>query len=230
LAVVFRAGIARLLVVAVLALLLAGGYTAYAGDRVYQSLQSGRQELVAAQAKITAAQHSGDVAQLQSAATQLAQAERDFTDAEQRARTDPGLRIAGSVDATQRQIDGAAHLAAIGADLSRAGEAAAAIALQVAQLKQHYAGRPLTPDDLQALLQQAQAIAVNYKGSIDQIGRELKAAHAERTQVTTTGLVSPLRSAYDQVDRALDEADTAFLRYQDVRRVLSDLLNVPLPG
>jgi hypothetical protein len=225
-----RAGLARLLVVVVVALLLAGGYTAYAADRVYQSLQSGRQELVAAQAKITAAQHSGDLAELQSAATQLSQAEQDFSDAKQRARTDPGLRIASSVDASQRQIDSAAHLAAIGADLSRAGEAAAAIALQVAQVKQQYAARALTADDLRALLQQAQAIARNYKSSIDQIGRALEAAHAERAQVTTTGLVSPLRSAYDEVDRALDEADTAFLRYQDVRQALSDLLNVQLPG
>jgi hypothetical protein len=46
----------------------------------------------------------------------------------------------------------------------------------------------------------------------------------------TTDLVGPLRDAYDAVDRALAEADTAFLRFQDVRQVLSDLLGVRLPA
>lgn len=227
-----RAGVGRLVAVillALLALVIAGGYTAYAGNRVYQDLQNGRQELVSAQASITAAQRSGDVTELRSAASRLVRAEQDFSDAEQRARTDPGLRLAGSLPASGRQIDAAAHLAAIGADLSRAGEAVVAIAAEVAQLKDQYAGRPLTADDLQVILQKAQTIAANYKGSIDQIGRQLSAAKAERAQVTTTGLVSPLRSAYDAVDAALADADTSFLRYQDVRRVLSDLLGVQLP-
>lgn len=223
------AGLGRLVAIVVLAVILGTGYTAYAGDRVYQGLDSGRQELAAAQANINAAQHSGDIGQLHSAASELDQAEQDFGDAEQRSRTDPGLRLASSVSAAGNQIDGAGHLAAIGGDLTRAGQAVVAIATQVAQLKQQYAGKPLTPDDLQALLEKAQTIAANYKGSIDQIGAELKAAHNERAQVTTTGLVPPLRSAYDAVDRALADADTAYLRYQDVRRVLSDLLGVALP-
>jgi hypothetical protein len=223
------AGLGRVVAIVVLAFILGTGYTAYAGDRVYQGLDSGRQELVSAQASINAAQHSGDLGQLRNAAARLAQAEQDFGDAEQRSRTDPGLRLVGAIAPAGDQVDGAAHLAAIGGDLSRAGEAADAIAMQVAHLKQKYAGRSLTPDDLQTLLQQAQAIATNYKGSIDEIGQELKAAHAERAQVTTTRLVPPLRSAYEEVDKALADADTAFLRYQDVRRVLSDLLNVTLP-
>lgn len=223
------AGLGRLVAIVVLAVILGTGYTAYAGDRVYQSLDSGRQELVAAQANINAAQHSGDLGRLRSAASELDQAEQDFGDADQRSHADPGLRLASAISPAGTQLDGAAHLAAIGADLSRAGQAVVAIATQVGELKQQYAGKPLTPDDLQALLQNAQTIAANYKGSIDQIGTELKAAHNERAQVTTTGLVPPLQNAYDGVDRALADADTAFLRYQDVRLVLTDLLGVALP-
>ena len=49
--------------------LLAAGYTAYAGAGVYQSLESGRQELVAAQASMKAAAHSADAGPLSAAAT-----------------------------------------------------------------------------------------------------------------------------------------------------------------
>jgi hypothetical protein len=213
-----------------LALLAAVGYTAYAGTMVYRQLDSGRQELVAAQASMSAAAHSADPAPLQAAAAQLRQAERDFGDAGRRSREDPALRLAGAVAPAGRQLDAIAHLAAIGADMSRAGEGAAAVAIQVAGLKQKYAGQALTPDDLQVLLQQAQTIARDYSASTRAIGQQLRAAHAERAQVTATDLVAPLRNAYEEVDRALAEADTAFLRYQDVRQVLSDFLGVRLPG
>ena len=219
----------RLSAIILLALFLAIAYTAYAGNRVYQSLDTGRQELVAAQASMNGAGRSGDAAQLQAAGAQLKRAEQDFADADHRARTDPALRLLASVPLSGRQIDGSAHLAAIGADLSRAGEGAAAVAVQVAALKQQYAGRRLTADDLQSLLQQAQTIARTYSGSIQAIGQQLKAAHTERAQVTTTGLLPPLQQAYDEVDRALTAADTAFVRYQDVRQVLSDFLGVRLP-
>lgn len=226
-----RAGDGRgaLIAIVLLALLAAVGYTAYAGTVVYRQLDSGRQQLVAAQARMSAAAHSGDAAQLRAAAAQLRQAEQDFSDAGRRSRDDPALRLAGGVSAAGRQLDAIAHLAAIGADMSRAGESAAAVAIQVAALKQAYAGRALTPDDLQLLLQQAQAIATAYSASTRAIGQQLRAAHAERAQVTTTDLVAPLKNAYDEVDRALAEADTAFLRYQDVRQVLSDFLGVRLP-
>jgi hypothetical protein len=222
-------GRGRLSAIILLALLLAIAYTAYAGNRVYQSLDTGRQELVAAQASMNAAGPSGDAAQLQGAAARLKRAEQDFADGEHRARTDPALRLLASVPLSGRQIDSSAHLAAIGADLSRAGEGAAAVAVQVAGLKQQYAGRRLTADDLQSLLQRAQAISKTYSGSIQAIGQQLKAAHTERAQVITTGLLPPLQQAYDEVDRALTAADTAFLRYQDVRQVLSDFLGVRLP-
>lgn len=213
----------------VLALLILVGYSSYATFSVYQDLEHGRGALTSAQASLIAAQRSADQGTLQSVAGQLQDAERDFTDASQRARQDPALRLAGALPVSDRQVDAAARLGAIGADLSRAGEAATAIALQVAALRQQYGGT-LTPDDLQAILQRAQAIAANYKGSIEQIGIQLRAAHGERAQVTTTGLVAPLQNAYAEVDRALDQADTAFVRYQDVRAVLSDLLGVALPG
>jgi cell division protein FtsB len=222
-------GRGRLTAIILIALLLAIGYTAYAGNRVYQSLDTGRQELVAAQASMNTAGRSGDAAQLQDAAARLKRAEHDFADAEHRARADLSLRLLGSVPLTGRQIDGSAHLAAIGADLSRAGEGAAAVAVQVAALKQQYAGRRLTADDLESLLQQAQTISRTYSGSIQAIGQQLKAARTERAQVTTTGLLPPLQQAYDEVDRALMAADTAFVRYQDVRQVLSDFLGVRLP-
>ncbi|OLD90895.1 MAG: hypothetical protein AUG96_01500 [Chloroflexi bacterium 13_1_20CM_4_66_15] len=214
----------------VIAGLAAAGYTTYAGNRVYQSLESGRRQLVAAQASMKAAAHSADPRLLAAAAAQLQYAERDFDDANRRSRDDPALRLVGGVPAAGRQIDASAHLAAIGADMSRAGEGAAAVAIQVAALKQKYAGRPLGADDLEAALEEAQTIARNYSASTRAIGEQLHAAHAERERVTTTDLIGPLRDAYDQVDRALVEADTAFLRYQDVRQVLADFLGVRLPA
>ncbi|HVH65713.1 MAG TPA: hypothetical protein VM674_06710 [Candidatus Acidoferrum sp.] len=225
-----KAGRASILILVLVALLAAGGYTAYAGNSVYQGLDSGKQELVAAQTTMKSAGHSADAAQLRAADAQLRQAERDFTDANRRARQDPALRATGGLPGAGPQLDAMAHLAAIGADLSRAGEGAAVVAIQLAALKQQYDGRPLTPDDLQTLLQQAETIAKTYQASIKSIGEELKAAHAERTQVTTTGLVPQLQHAYDEVDQALADADVAFVRFQDVRRALSDFLGIPLPA
>ncbi|HEY9288290.1 MAG TPA: hypothetical protein VIT43_09740 [Candidatus Dormibacteraeota bacterium] len=225
-----RRGSAALVTLVVLAVLIVVGYSSYAAFTVYQDLENGRSSLASAQASLIASQRSADQEGLQSVAGQLQQAERDFSDASQRARQDPALRLAGALPGSGEQIDAAARLGMIGADLSRAGQAATAIALQVAALRQQYSGRALTPDDLQAILQRAQTIAANYKGSIDQIGLQLRAAHAERAKVTTTGLVSPLQNAYAEVDRALDRADTAFLRYQDLRSVLSDLLGLPVAG
>lgn len=216
--------------IVILALLVVGGYTASAGAAVYRDLDGGRQALVAAQASMTAAARTGDAAELQSAAAQLKVAEQHFNDARQRSATDPGLRLASGIPGAGRQLEASTHLAAIGADMSRAGEGAAAVAIQVAGLKQKYAGRPLTTDDLQAALQEAQAIARTYSVSIQAIGQELHAAHAERAQVDPGQLLGPLRDAYDAVDRALAEADTSFRRYQDVRQVLSDFLGVQLPA
>lgn len=206
------------------------GYTAFSSVRVYQRLDSGRRELVAAQAGLAAAGRSGDDRTLAAVAGQLRQAELDFDDAQTRARRNPAFAILGRVEVAQKEIDATAHLAAIGADISRAGESAAAIAVQVARLKRQYAGQALTPENLPALVRQTEAVATNYAASARAIGDQLRAAHAERTAVRTTGLVAPLRNAYGQIDAALAEADTAFLRYQDVRLVLSDLLGVSLPS
>jgi multidrug resistance efflux pump len=215
--------------IVILALLAGGGYAAVAGAAVYQDLDGGRQALVGAQASMTAGARTGDPAELQSAAAQLKLAERHFNDARARSSTDPALRLVGGLPNAGRQLAASTHLAAIGADMSRAGEGAAEVAIQVAGLKQKYATRALTPDDLQAALQEAQAIAGTYGASIQAISQQLRAAHAERAQVDTTELVGPLKDAYDAVDRALAEADTSFRRYQDVRQVLSDFLGVPLP-
>jgi len=223
-------GRGAVIAIVVLGVLAALGYTAYAGTTVYVQLDSGRQELVAAQRSMSAAARSVNSAQLRAAGAQLKLAEGDFSDAGRRSRDDPALRLAGGIPAAGRQLDAIAHLAAIGADMSRAGEAAAAVAIQVVALEQKYAGRTLTPNDLQILLQQAQGIASEYAASTKAIGQQLLAAHAERAQVTTTGLAPPLRDAFDEVDRALADADTAFLRYQDVRQVLADFLGVRLPA
>jgi hypothetical protein len=216
--------------IVILALLAVGGYTASAGAAVYTDLDGGRQALVAAQVSMAAAARTGDPAELQSAASQLKLAERHFEDARARSSTDPALRLAHGIPQAAQQLDASTHLAAIGADMSRAGEAAAAVAIQVAGLKQKYAGRTLTADDLQAALHEAQAIAGTYSASIQAISQQIRAAHAERAQVDTAALVGPLRSAYDEVDRAVAEADTSFRRYQDVRQVLSDFLGVQLPA
>jgi len=216
--------------IVILGLLLTGGYTAYAGAAVYQDLDGGRQALVAAQAGMTAAARTGDMAQLQDAAAQLKVAERRFTAAEARTTNDPALRVVSGLQPAGRQLQASTHLAAIGADMSRAGQAAAEVAIQVAGLKHKYAGRTLTANDLEAALQEAQGIAKTYSASIQAIGQQLRAAHAERAQVDTTQLVGPLKDAYGAVDRALIEADTSFRRYQDVRQVLSDFLGVRLPA
>jgi hypothetical protein len=223
-------GRGALAAIVILAVLGAMGYTAFAGATVYQDLDRGRQALVAAQVSMRAATRAADPAQLQGAATQLKLAEQDFNDAGRRASNDPALRMVGGIPGAGRQLDASTHLAAIGADMSRAGEGAAVVAIQVAALKQKYAGRALTPDDLQTLLQQAQGIAADYSASTKAIGQQLRAAHAARAQVDTTNLVGPLKDAYNEVDRALAEADPAFLRYQDVRQVLSDFLGVRLPN
>jgi len=215
--------------IVILALLAGGGYTALAGAAVYQDLDGGRQALVGAQASMKSAARTGDPAELRSAAAQLKLAERHFNDARARSSTDPALRLVGSVPRAGRQLAASTHLAAIGGDMSRAGEGAAAVAIQVADLKQKYAGRTLTANDLQAALQEAQAVARTYSASIQAISQQLRAAHAERAEVDTSELVGPLKDAYHAVDRALAEADTSFRRYQDVRQVLSDFLGVQLP-
>jgi len=215
--------------IVILALLAGGGYTALAGAAVYQDLDAGRQALVGAQASMMAAARTGDLAGLQSAASQLKLAEQHFNDARSRSSSDPALRLVAGIPRAGRQLGASTHLAAIGADMSRAGEAATEVAIQVAALKQKYAGRALTPDDLQAALQEAQAIARTYSASIQAISQQLRAAHAERAEIDTAELVGPLKDAYDAVDRALAEADTSFRRYQDVRQVLSDFLGVQLP-
>ena len=221
-----RGAIIAIVALALVALL---AYTGYAGTTVYQQLESGRQELVAAQVGMRAAKQSTDPAQLRASAAHLRQAERDFSDAGRRARTDLALRVVAGLPAAGRNLDAVTHLAAIGADMSRAGEAATAVAIQVAGLKQQYAGRTLTPDDLQVVLQQAQAIAKDYSASTQAIGQQLRDAHAKRAEVAITDLVGPLKDAYDTVDAALAQADAAFLRFQDVRQVLSDFLGVRLP-
>jgi hypothetical protein len=221
------AGLAAIILLAVLAII---GYAAFSADSVYQDLDGGRANLSAAQAALASGEKAADASQLQHAAANLRQAEHEFQQAQQRIAQDPALRAMNTLPWGSTQVEASAHLGGIGSHLSRAGQAATAVALQVVALERQYSGRSLTPDDLQTLLQRAQTIAASYKTAIDQIGRELKAAHTERAEVTTTDLIPPLHDAYDEVDAALAKADTTFIRYQDVRQVLADLLGVHLSG
>ena len=223
-----RHGRGSWLVLVLLAVVAAAAYTTYSGFAVYRQLDSGRRELAAAQAGLAAAS-AADESSLATIAGELHRAEQDFGGAEERARQDPALRLLGGFSPAGRQLDATARLAAIGGDLSRAGESSATIAIDVNQLKLQYAGKALTPESLPALLQQAQAMVNKYRVSTRAIGDELRAAHAERAAVDPGRLIAPLQQAYDQLDAALAAADTAFGRYRDVRRLLSDLLGVALP-
>ena len=222
-----RRGGAALGLLVLLAVLGGAGYTAYSADRLDQDFQQGRSELQAAQAALDT--RDASAALLQDAAGDLKQAALDFSNAEQRADTDPALRLFSVLPGTGQQVQAVAHLGAIGVDLSQAGEAAALVGLQVVDLKQQYAG-PLTAEGLAAVLQRAQSLAAKYQGSIEQIGRSLRAAHAERGQVSTTNLLPPLRHGYDQVDQALDQADTAFLRYQDPSQLIAAFFGASVSG
>ncbi len=224
------AGRLGLIAVLLVALLAVAGYTAYAGGSLYVHLHGGGDGLVSAQAKLTTGLQSGEAGTIRSAQSDLDEAARDFAAAYSGAQDDPAFRLLGRLPATGDQVGATRHLAAIGEDLTHAGQAVAQIGLAIVNLRQAYAGQTLTPDDLQGMLQKAEAIARQYSASAHSIGDDLRAAHLERSQVVTTNLVPPLRSAYDRVDEALSRADQAFLRFQDVRQVLSQFLGVSIPG
>ena len=224
------AGRFALIAVLLVALLAVAGYTAYAGGSLYLHLHGGGDGLVSAQAKLSAGLRSGQAEAIRSAQSDLNEAGHDFAAAYGSARDDPAFRVLGGLPATGDQVEASRHLAAIGEDLTHAGQAVAQIGLEIVNLKEAYAGRALTPDDLQAMLQKAEGLARQYGASAHSIGDDLRAAHQERSQVVTTNLVPPLKSAYDRVDEALSQADQAFVRFQDVRQVMSQLLGVSIPG
>lgn len=211
-----------------IALLACVAYGGYSVLMLYQRLDAGKQELADASARLSstgqgALQSSGEVA------AGLRRAELDFEDAHRRAAQDPAFRTISLFPAGATQVDASRRLGAIGADVSRAGESASAIASQLESLRQQYSGKTLAPSDLPAVLQQAEIVAGRYATSAAAISVQLKAAHAERAGVRTDRLLPPLRDAYAQVDSLLAQADTAFSRYQDVRGVLSQMLGVPVP-
>src|SRR3989442_13737670 len=107
-----RAGGGRGAVIAIVALALLAlvAYTGFAGTTVYQQLDSGRQELVAAQAAMSSAKQSVDPAQLRASAAHLRQAEPNFSDPGRRARNDPPPPPGGGRPAAGRHRDPLAHL------------------------------------------------------------------------------------------------------------------------
>src|SRR5256885_14657323 len=124
-----RRGRGAIIAIVALALLALVAYTGYAATTVYQQLEGGRQELVAAKADMSAAKLSIDPAQLRASAAHLRQAERDFSEAGRRARNDPALRALAGLPAAGRHPDALTHPAAVGADQSPAGEAATPLAV-----------------------------------------------------------------------------------------------------
>ena len=223
------AGSARLFLFVLIALLGCLAYAGYSGLTVYQRLDGGRQELLAAQARLASTGKPGEAGSPQQAAAGLRRAERDFEAAGARARQDPAFQVAAVIPDGAQQVDAIARLATIGAEISRAGESVAAIAAQLDVLRSRYSGKALAPADLPEALQQAEAVARHYADAASSISKQLRTAHAEREAVATGGLLPPLRDAYSQVDSLLAQADSAFSGYQDVRAVLSEMLGVPVP-
>jgi hypothetical protein len=211
--------------IAILACVAYGGYSLFA---FYRTLDSGRQELLTAQARLSST-GQGSPQSPEQALAGLRRSERDFNDARQRAREDPAFRALAAIPAGARQVDASASLAAVGADLSRAGESAGLIAVELDVLRRQYAGRSLTPAELPAALQEAQSTATRYAASAKTVAEQLKAAHSERAAVHTDGLLPPLSDAYLELDGLLAEADRALLRYQDVPALLSEMLGAALP-
>ena|GEM_PF-2072276 len=222
------AGSARLFLFVLIAALGCIAYGGYSVLAFYQRLDSGRQELVAASARLTSTGQAPPQSPQQAAAG-LRRAEIDFEEARTRARQDPAFRVVTGIPAGATQVDASSRLGAIGADVSRAGESAAAIASELEGLRRQYSGKALAPADLPTALQQAETIATHYAASASSISEQLRAAHAERAAVRTDELLPPLRDAYAQVDTLLAQADSAFSRYQDVRSVISQMLGVAIP-
>lgn len=219
----------RLVLALLLAVLAVAGYTAWAGNAVYQDLSTGRDQLVLGQANLAAALKSGDVATLRAAAADFEAASTGFQNGSARLNHDVALQFGAQLPGSRDQVAASGHLAAIGYDMARAGAAAEQIGEGVVRLRDTYAGRQLTPDDLAALAREVDALAQRYAAAATAIGQDLKAAHQERAQVTTAALVAPLRAAYADVDTALAEADRALRQFQDPKQVLSQLFGVALP-
>lgn len=219
----------RLVLALLLAILVVAGYTVWAGNAVYQDLSTGGDQLVLGQANLAAALKSGDLATLRAAAADFEAASTGFQNGSARLNNDVALQFGARLPGSRDQVAASAHLAAIGYDMAHAGAAAEQIGEGVVNLRDAYAGRPLSPADLAGLGRDADALAQRYAAAATAIGQDLKAAHQERAQVTTTALVAPLRSAYAEVDTALAEADSALRQFQDPKQVLSQLLGATLP-
>lgn len=219
----------RLVLALLLAILVVAGYTVWAGNAVYQDLSTGGDQLVLGQANLAAALKSGDLATLRAAAADFEAASTGFQNGSARLNNDVALQFGARLPGSRDQVAASAHLAAIGYDMAHAGAAAEQIGEGVVNLRDAYAGRPLSPADLAGLGRDADALAQRYAAAATAIGQDLKAALKERAQVTTTALVAPLRSAYAEVDTALAEADSALRQFQDPKQVLSQLLGATLP-
>ena len=213
-----------------LALVAAIGYLAWISSTVANDMRRGESRLVGAQQDLDEAVRQNNPLAAQRASTALAESRDDFTSARAKTQNDPGLRLLAALPAASSQVDATGRLAAIGTDLSRAGESAAGITSDVLRLKQAYAGKALTLQEVPALRAQVDALVARSQSASQSIAASLRAAHAERAQVKTTDLIPPLHSAYDQVDAALARADEAYVRYGNVRLMVSQALGIAISG
>ena len=193
-------------------------------------MRSGEDRLMRAQADLDMAVRRSDPQAAARASSALADSQDDFAGARDKTQSDPGLRLLHALPGAGLQVDATGRLAAIGSELSLAGMSAASITSDVLRLKQAYAGKRLTLADLAALRAQVDGLVARSGSASQAIAASLKAAHAQRAQVKTTDLIAPLHSAYDQVDAALAQADEAYIRYGDVRLLVSQALGIPIPG
>jgi hypothetical protein len=141
-------------------------------------------------------------------------------------RQDPAFRIAARLPYLDDQVNATRKLASIGLHLSSAGDAVVPIGIALLDFKRTYGQGSVTADKLQAALASAQALTAHYQSSSQRVAAELKAAHQDRASVNTDRLLPPLKSAYDQVDSALIQADDELSRYQDVNQLLRQLLGL----
>ena len=213
-----------------LAVLAACAYLAWVSMALAKDMRGGEDRLVGAEADLELAVRRSDPQAAARASSALAQSHDDFAQARVKTQSDPGLRLLGALPAASSQVDATGRLAAIGSELSRAGESAAAITSEVLRLKQAYAGKTLTLQELPALRAQVDQLVARSRSASQAIAAALSTAHTQRAQVNTTDLIPPLRSAYDQVDGALAQADEAYVRYRDVRLLVSQVLNIPAAG
>jgi hypothetical protein len=221
-----KAGRGCLGLVLIVALLVILGYSAFSAFTVWSDLQSGRSQLKSGQVSLDDGIAGSDPRRLRSAGQDLDRARDSFREALAHSRDDVSFRAGARLPYLDEQVNATRKLASIGAHLSAAGQAVVPIGIGLADFKRTYGQGSLTPDKLEAALGSAQSLTSRYQSASHQVAAELRAAHDDRASVNTDRLAPPLKSAYDQVDSALAQADKDLSRFQDVNQLLRQLLGL----